>query len=107
MLRVLMICGAGASTGFMAQAARRAAKKENLDMHIEAKSTAYLESYLDSIDVLLLGSHFSYKEEEIRQEIAGRNIVFGVVPQKIFGSLDGKGLVDFIKQLCAAEKRTI
>ncbi len=103
MLRVLMICGAGASTGFLAQAARKAAKKNNIEMKIEAKSTAHLEAYIDSIDVLLLGSHFRYKKEEIEQEIAGKNIAFGVIPQKIFGSLNGDALVDYIKEICAAK----
>lgn len=107
MLRVLMICGAGASTGFMAQAARRAAKKRNLDVVIEAKSAAHLEAYIESIDVLLLGSHFSYKEEEIRREIADTKIVFGIIPQEVFGRLDGDALVAYIQKICAANEVTI
>lgn len=107
MLRVLMICGAGASTGFMAQAARRAAKKKHLDISIEAKSTAHLEAYIDFIDVLLLGSHFSYKQDEIKAEIAGKDIVFGVIPQEIFGRLDGDSLIEYIQEICAANNRTV
>lgn len=102
MLQVLLVCGAGASTGFIAQAARKAAKKQGLDMKIEARSTAHLDAYLESIDVLLLGSHYAYKENDIRQQIAGKPIVMGVVPQSIFGRIDGEGLVEFIKELCAA-----
>lgn len=107
MLQVLLVCGAGASTGFIAQAARREAKKQGLDMKIDARSMAHLEGYIDSIDVLLLGSHLAYKENDIRRQIDGKQIAMGVVPQKIFGRIDGEGLIGFIRELCAANNMTI
>ena len=102
MLRVLLICGAGASTGFIAQAARKAAKSQGLDMKIEARSTAHLDAYLDSIDVLLLGAHFAYKEEEVKKQVGDRKVAVGVVSQKVFSNIDGAGLIEYIKELCAA-----
>lgn len=37
-IKVLLCCGAGLSSGFLAQRARKSAKKRNLDIKIEAKS---------------------------------------------------------------------
>lgn len=107
MLQVLLVCGAGASTGFIAQAARKAAKKQEVDIKIDARSIAHLDAYMDSIDVLLLGSHLAYKENDIRRKLNGKRIAMGVVPQEIFGRIDGEGLVGFIKELCAANNITI
>ncbi len=44
--KVLLVCGTGASSGFMAANARKAAKKLNLDMEIKAKSESEIEDYL-------------------------------------------------------------
>lgn len=52
--KVLLVCGTGASSGFMAANARKAAKKLNLDMEIKAKSESEIEDYLNEIDVLLV-----------------------------------------------------
>ena len=37
-IQVLLCCGAGLSSGFLAQGARKVAKKKGLDIKIEAKS---------------------------------------------------------------------
>lgn len=37
-LRVMLCCGAGMSSGFMAQRVRAEAKKEKIDIQIEARS---------------------------------------------------------------------
>ena len=67
MTRILLACGIGASTGFMAANMRKAAKAQGLDVSIHAVSKSQVPEYADKIDVLLLGPHFSaevpkYKE---------------------------------------------
>ena len=44
--KVLLICGSGASSGFMAANMRKAAKKAGLDFKIQARSEAELSDYL-------------------------------------------------------------
>ncbi len=53
-IRVLLCCGAGFSSGFLAQKARQAAKKGKIDMSIEARSESVVSEYMDKMDVLLL-----------------------------------------------------
>ena len=46
-IRVLLCCGAGFSSGFLAQKARQAAKKKKLDMTVEARSESVVSEYMD------------------------------------------------------------
>lgn len=99
MKRVLLVCGAGASSGFMAQAIRKAAKKEGIEMSVEARSEAYLSELKDSIDVLLISPHLAYMKDDILKEIEGYDIKVDVVPQMVYGMLDGKKALEIIESL--------
>ena len=45
-IRVLLCCGAGFSSGFLAQKARQAAKKKKLDMTVEARSESVVSEIM-------------------------------------------------------------
>ena len=53
-LRVLLCCGAGMSSGFLASGARKLIKKQKLPMTIEARSYAEAADFMSSIDVMFL-----------------------------------------------------
>ena len=57
---ILLVCGSGASSGFMAVNMRKAAAAHNIDATITARSEAEVESYIDSIDALMIGPHLKY-----------------------------------------------
>lgn len=99
MKRVLLICGAGASSGFMAQAIRKAAKKENIKLTCEARSEAQLQEYVEDIDILLIGPHLAYIKNDIEKEVTEHDIKVEVIPQNIYGMLDGKKALELIKSL--------
>lgn len=99
MERVLLICGAGASSGFMAQAIRKAAKKEGYELKCEARSEAQLNEYLNEIDILLIGPHLAYIKDEIVKQIGDLPIKVEIIPQSIYGMLDGKKALELIKKL--------
>lgn len=98
-MRVLLICGAGASSGFMAQAIRKAAKRERYELVCEARSEAQLQDYLDEIDVLLIGPHLAYMKNDIEESTNGHKIKVEVIPQSIYGMLDGVKALELIKVL--------
>ncbi len=93
--QVLLTCGAGASSGFLAAAARKAAKKMDADVEIKAKSESEVASSLSSIDILLVAPHLKYMIDEVKAECEANNVKCDIIPQRIYGSLDGKGLVEF------------
>lgn len=59
-LNVLLVCGSGASSGFMAANIRKAASARGLDVSVVARSESEIESYIDDIDVLMAGPHLAY-----------------------------------------------
>ena len=98
-IRILLSCGAGMSSGFLAQKARKAAKKRGLNAKIEAKSESEVASYLSSIDILLLGPHYASQLKEFEKMAAPYNVKVDVIPQKIYATLDGEKLIDFALEI--------
>ncbi|GAB2026357.1 PTS sugar transporter subunit IIB [Lactovum odontotermitis] len=101
--QVLLTCGAGASSGFMAAAARKAAKKAGADVEVKAKSETEIEASLPSIDLLLVAPHLKYMIDEVKGMCEEHNVRCAVIPQRIYGALDGKGLVEFAVQQLEGE----
>ena len=64
-LNVLLVCGSGASSGFMAANMRKAASKQGLDIDIKARSESEIENYIDEINVLMVGPHLAYILDEV------------------------------------------
>ncbi|GGB38883.1 PTS lactose transporter subunit IIB [Lentibacillus populi] len=96
MKKVLLICGAGASSGFMAGSIRKAAKKRKYEISVKARSETELEEYINEIDILLIGPHLAYKEESLKEQTKNKNIKVAVIPQAIYGALDGNKALDLI-----------
>ncbi|MDH6365423.1 PTS system cellobiose-specific IIB component [Enterococcus sp. PF1-24] len=94
-INIMLCCGAGMSSGFLAQKTRKAAKKRGIAGSIDARSESEVAQYLDSIDILLLGPHYASFKDEMAEQAAPHNVVVDVIPQDIYGMLDGNGLLDF------------
>ncbi|MFV0254709.1 MAG: PTS sugar transporter subunit IIB [Erysipelotrichaceae bacterium] len=93
MKRILLCCGAGMSSGFIAQSMRKQAKKEKLDIKIDAVSVSDVGSYLAGADLLLVGPHLTYEFDGLKLEADIEQVPMMVIPEKIYGSLDGTGLL--------------
>jgi cellobiose PTS system EIIB component len=96
---ILLVCGGGASSGFMAQNIRKAAKKRDIDLNVIARSESEVDDYLNEIHVLLIGPHLKYMEEDLQSKVAPHNIPAAVIPQTIYGLLDGNKGLDLILDL--------
>lgn len=102
--KVLLVCGAGASSGFMAAAARKAVKKTGEDIEFKAKSESELMENLNSIDLLLVAPHLKYMIDDVKGACEQAGVKYGLIPQKVYGSLDGPGLVNTAKELLEGGK---
>lgn len=87
-VRILLACGIGASTGFMAANMRKMAKKQGLDVSVHAVSKSEVMDYADKIDVLLLGPHFSAEVPEYREKLAPHEVKVASINPKYYGSFD-------------------
>ncbi len=96
MKKILLCCGSGASSGFMAKNASNAAKARGLDVSIKARSESEVEDYLDDLDLVMVGPHFKHRLEAIKEIAEEYDVPVTLIDGQTYGSLDGEGLVDQI-----------
>ena len=80
-IRILLCCGAGMSSGFLAQQMRIAAKNS-------------VQDDVNAIDLLLLGPHLEYVKAEMTQLCEPYHVPVIVIPKEMYAGLDGKGLME-------------
>ena len=97
-INILLCCGSGMSSGYLATRTRKAAKKRNLLINIEATAQSNVGSSIanGSIDILLLGPHFASQLETMEKLATPHNVVVRLIPNEIYGMLDGDGLLDYV-----------
>ncbi|WP_440896861.1 PTS sugar transporter subunit IIB [Amphibacillus sp. Q70] len=94
--RIFLCCGAGMSSGFLAQSMRKAAKKRKIAVEIKAASESTVDSYINKVDIVLLGPHMTYLIDELRDKSERHNVKMEVIPKEIYGELDGNALLDWV-----------
>lgn len=92
MNKVLLTCGAGASSGFLAQRTRQALAKMNVEMEVKAVSESELNEYINDYDILMVGPHLRYKLDEIKKIAESSHIEVRLIDEEIYGSIDGEAL---------------
>lgn len=103
-LKVLLACGSGASSGFMASSMRKAAAENNVNADIHAVSDSEISSFMDKVDIIMLGPHIKYLEEELRNKAAAYGVPVACISQKAYGVLDGKRALAETIQLYKASR---
>ena len=93
MIRILLACGIGASSGFMAAGMRKAAKAQGLDVQVRAVSKSEVADLKDETDVLMLGPHFK-KDVAKYQEMCGPNVKVDSIDPDYYACLDGAGVLE-------------
>lgn len=93
MKNILLACGAGASSGFIAQKMRKAAQKQGLDISIRAVSDTEIMENIDGIGVLMLGPHLKHKFEEVQNEVTPFGVKAAIIDRKYYATLDGESVL--------------
>lgn len=93
-IRILLCCGAGFSSGLLAQQSRKYCKKNGINATVDARSESQVSAYIDKIDVLLLGPHYANEVEHFREAGAPYKVAVDVIPDEIYGMVDGKSLIE-------------
>ncbi len=95
-MKVVLCCGSGASSGFMAQSIARAAKKKGIPMEVTARSESILESFLEGTDIILVAPHLMAEREEIARRCAP--VLTVVIDRAAYGMLDGEKVLKQITE---------
>ncbi len=95
-LNVLLVCGSGASSGFMAANIRKAAANRNLEMSIIARSDSEIENYIEEIDVLMIGPHMAYVLDEAEDIARDHDVKVILMKSDYYATLDGEKAMDHL-----------
>lgn len=88
-MRILVVCGAGASSTFVAQRVRHAAQARGLDITATAGTEQSLPIDLDAADIVLVGPQLIPKLDRITKAATARGTRVILMPADIFRDLDG------------------
>ncbi|MCA0251111.1 MAG: PTS sugar transporter subunit IIB [Actinobacteria bacterium] len=95
-IRILLVCGSGASSGFMAANIRKAAAARGLDTKVVARGEAEIENYIDDIDVLMVGPHLAYILDEVDEYVGNHPVTVLLMKPDYYSTLDGDKAVDHL-----------
>ncbi len=98
-----MVCGAGASSTFVALRLRRAAASAGLAVTASAGAEPSLAIDLDSADVVLVGPHLGRSLEEIQALAAPRGVRVVLLPDDIFTDHDGSRALALVTSVAASD----
>lgn len=80
MERVLVVCGAGASSTFLALWMRRVARERGLGLSIEASSSDDVVSRLAGVDIILVGHHLATTFTDLQGIAADAGVMTALLP---------------------------
>ncbi|MHC5228136.1 PTS sugar transporter subunit IIB [Enterococcus sp. LJL99] len=89
-MNVLLVCGSGASSGFMAANIRKAAADKGLDIKITARGESEIENYIDEIDALMVGPHLAYIMDEVEEFVGDSNVKVILMKPEYYATLNGE-----------------
>jgi cellobiose PTS system EIIB component len=93
-MKILIVCGAGASSTFLAHRMRRTAAERGLETTISAGSEADLPARLAGLDVLLIGPHLAGLYDDIREHATAIGVAVALLPPTIFVARNGVEALD-------------
>ena len=95
-LTVLLVCGSGASSGFMAANMRKAASAKGIEVSVTARSESEIENYIDEIDALMVGPHLAYILDEVEEHTHGTAVKVILMKPEYYSTLDGEKAIDHL-----------
>ena len=108
-MRILVVCGAGASSTFVAQRVRRAAHERGLPYSAVAGTAGSLVVDLDSADIVLVGPHLVAERGWIERSAAAHGVAVAVLPDDIFSDLTGERTLALVREALPvpADRQTV
>jgi len=98
-MEILVVCGAGASSTFVAQRVQAAMRRAGVPYGVRAGNQASLLFDLDSADLILLGPHLADSLDDIRGLTAPAGTVVKLLPADIYSDLEGASALALILEV--------
>ena len=104
MTTILIVCGAGASSTFLAGRMRAIAASRGESVTVHAASDDDIDSRLDSVDVLLVGSHLASSFEHLRARAADFGVPAGLLATTTFAPGGAEAAYELFSSLTTTQK---
>jgi len=104
MTTILIVCGAGASSTFLASRMRAIAASRGESVTVQASSDDDIDSRLSGIDVLLVGSHLSASFDALRTRAAGFGVPAALLASTTFAPGGAEAAYDLFSSLTTTQK---
>lgn len=98
-MQILVVCGAGASSTFVAQRVQKAMRRHGVPYTARAGNQASLLHDLDSADLILLGPHLADSLEDIRGLTEPAGTAVRLLPADIYTDLEGTSALALILEV--------
>lgn len=92
MKHILLVCNAGMSTSMLVNKMKEEAKKQNLEVEIEAKSLTEAKKDLLGVDCILIGPQIRYELNNVKA--AAGNIPVDTINMQDYGLMNGKKVLE-------------
>lgn len=93
-MNILLVCSAGMSTSLLLTRMLEAAKKKGLDVHIEARPVAEVETYGQNADMILLGPQVRFQLNRIRSTFTDKPVE--VIDTRDYGMMNGEKVLNLV-----------
>jgi PTS system cellobiose-specific IIB component len=100
-MKILVVCGAGASSTFVALKLRKTAIVRGVDVTVEAGSAEQLDQFA-GVDVVLVGAHLADKVGELRERARAAGATVAVLPAISPAAMTGDEALDLAVNAQAA-----
>ena len=102
-IKILLACGNGASSGYLATQVRKAAKKKGINATVSAIPISNLASVIHGYDIALIGPHHAFDMDFVNSVCAKANKKAALIPKKVYAELDGAALVELCLEILEKE----
>ncbi|KQQ22484.1 hypothetical protein ASF48_04680 [Rathayibacter sp. Leaf299] len=102
MRKILIVCGAGASSTFLAHRLRAGAKERGMDASFRSETLTGLADSLPEADVLLVGPHLESQFDRLRLRAERVGAAAALLPHDVFGVHGAATVLDTLPILFAA-----
>ncbi|WP_242144880.1 MULTISPECIES: PTS sugar transporter subunit IIB [unclassified Bacillus cereus group] len=93
-MHILLCCAAGMSTSLLVTKMEKVAQEKGIKVKISAVSGAEVRSYIDEVDVLLLGPQVRYLLPKMKKMCNERGIPVDVIHSVHYGLCNGEAVLE-------------
>ena len=102
MRRILVVCGAGASSTFLVHWMRRVAESRGLDLAVDAGSQDDLAGRLTGLDAVLVGAHLAEAFPQLHGAATAAGVPAALLPPLAFDAAGASTALDLLEGLLSA-----